>query len=144
MIKKKRLTGEAYWRLYDLQEEGEKTIKQFGEWARKKCRELDLLPDVTDFLLGVVFDEPVDPSNPAKFRRQVKNIEDEAALARAAEFQAELDVINDKRSKLIRQIAMAAKVRPDQIDARNGVINFSPPDEEIEDLELTLPSTESD
>jgi hypothetical protein len=137
MAKKKRLTGEAYWKLHDLLEEGEKKVKEYGEWARKKCRELKLLPDVTDFVQGVVWNEPLRQGDAEQRRFQVKLIEDEAVIEEALKKQAEVDEINDKISALVRKIAMAAHVRPEQVNVKAGEIMMDE-DPEVEDLDLKL------
>jgi hypothetical protein len=142
MAKTKRLTGEVYWKLHDLLEEGEKKVKEYGEWARKKCRELKLLPDVTDFVQGVVWNEPLRQGDAEQHRTQVANIEDEAAITRALELQRDVDEINQRIDKLVRRIAMAAKVRPEQVNVKAGTINMEPEDPDTEDIELELPPDE--
>ena len=134
--KTKRLSGEAYWRLQDLLEDGDKKIKEYGEWARKKCRELKLLPDVTDFLQGVVWNEPENQRAPSPTRRQIANIEDEAAIEEAVRRQKEIDEINEKINALIKKVATAARVRRDQVNPRTGVITCDA--EDVEQIEVDL------
>jgi hypothetical protein len=137
MAKKKRLTGEAYWRLQDLLEEGDAKVKEYGEWARKECRRLKLLPDVTDFVQGVVWSEPLNSADKTQRRRQVQNVEDEDVIAEALRRHAEIDEINRKIDAVVRKIAMAAGVRADQVNARKGEIDLDlAPD--VEDLDLKL------
>jgi len=138
MAKTKRLTGEAYWKLHDLLEQGEKKIKEYGEWARKECRRLKLLPDVADLVAGVVWNEPLRQGDNEQQRTQVALIEDEAVIETALKKQAEVDVINDEIAKVVRKIAMAAKVRPEQVNVKAGTITMENEDPEVEDFELQL------
>ena len=142
MVKKKRLTGETYWRLHDLLEKGEKLVKAYGEWARKKCRELKLLPDVTDFVQGVVWNEPLRPGDTQQHRVQMRLVENETIIEEASKKQGEVDELNQKIDALVRKIAMAAKVRPDQVNVKAGEITMESDDPEIEDIELTLSADE--
>lgn len=138
MAKRKRLTGEVYWKLHDLLEEGERKVTAYGEWARKECRRLKLIPDVTDLVQGVVWNEPLQPSNKEQQRHQVSLIEDEKVIEEALKKQAEVDEINKKIAGLVRKIAMAARVRPEQVKAREGEIVMDIEDSDVEDLELKL------
>jgi hypothetical protein len=138
MARRKRLTGEAYWKLHDLLEEGDQKVKEYGVWARKECRRLNLLPDVADLLQGVVWNEPLRQDDPTHQRHQVALIDDETVIEEAVRRQADVDVINAKIDALIRKIAMAANVRPEQVKPREGEIIMEPEDPEVEDLELQL------
>lgn len=70
------------------------------------------------------------------------NIEDEAAITRALELQRDVDEINQRIDKLVRKIAMAARVRPEQVNVKAGTITMEPEDPDTEDLELELPPDE--
>lgn len=138
MAKRKRLTGDAYWRLHDIMEEGEQKVKEYGEWARKECRRLKLIPDVADLVQGVVWNEPLRQGDQNQQRHQVALIEDEKVIEEALKKQAEVDEINKKISSIVRKIAMAAKVRPEQVKAREGEIVMDLEDPEVEDIDLKL------
>jgi hypothetical protein len=137
MTRKKRLTGEAYWKLHDLLEEGEQAVKSYNKWAHGECRKLKLIPDVTDFVQGVVWDKPFHPNDKTQRRKQVQNIEQEDVIEEAIRRHGKIDQLNKEIDAVIRKIAMAAGVRADQVDARRGEIDLgSSPD--AEDLDLKL------
>ena len=141
MAKKKRLTGVAYWRLHDLLVEGDKRVKEYGEWARKKCRELKLLPDVTDFVQGVIWHEPLRQNDPEQHRVQVANIENEDVLEEALKKHREVNEINVQIDALVRQVALQADVRPEQVNAKTGMITMME-DPDVEDITVDLPPAE--
>lgn len=140
--KMKRITGEAYWRIHDLMKEGEKKVEEYGVWARKECRRLKLLPDVTDFLQGVVWSEPERPGDLTQHRVQVQNIEDEKVIAEALRLNAEVTEINRKIAAIVKHVAMAAGVRMDQVNAKTGMIKMDPETPDIEDIKIDLPALE--
>jgi hypothetical protein len=132
----KRITGEAYWKLHDLLAEGEKKLKAYGEWARKECRRLKLIPDVTDLLQGVVYDEPADPNNPGKIRKQVALVTDERVIAEAIEKSREIDKLNARMAAIVKQIAMKMNVRIDQVNAKKGEVTLEEDGVEYEEVKL--------
>jgi hypothetical protein len=134
----KRLKGTAYWKLQDLMAEGEKLVKDYGEWAREECRRLNLLPDVTDFVIGVIWNIPESMVTPETPRQQVKLIEDEDVIKKALEKQRDVDKFNDKIARVTRAIAVTVGVRADQVNPRTGIITIKAP-EDVEDVEVDLP-----
>lgn len=137
--KKRRIKGDAFWKLKGFQKRIKNLQEELTEWELKKAEELELYPDQINWMSGAIYKDGAEIQN-----GRVVNAEIISRLP--------YDVLNEHRaivnkSKSIdkdmtefqEKIARQLKVWPDMIDLKTGIIADNDyegfdPDEEPEEI----------
>lgn len=130
--KKRRIKGDAFWKLKGFEKKIRNWQEELSEWEEKKCEELGLYPDQINWVTGVI----LDPKSEVKDGKVVNGcIIDRLPHEVLREHKAKASDLKkidkemvDFRDKLCKQL----NVWPDMIDLQSGIIS----DDDYEGVDL--------
>jgi len=135
--KKRRIRGDAFWKLKSFEKKIRKWQEELSEWEEKKCEELGLYPDQINWVTGVIVDPKAEIKDGVVVNGHIIDRLPHEVLrehkAKANDLKKIDKEMVDFRDKLCKQL----NVWPDMIDLQSGVISDDDyegvdPDEEPE------------
>jgi hypothetical protein len=121
--KKRRITGEAYWRLRGLQKQLEEGQKALQKWREEQLEELKLYPDQLNWNTGAIYDPLAEIKDNQVVNAKVIGRVPLEMLADHRAKAAELEEIAAKLVEHREHLAKRLRTWPDAISLKDGTVD---------------------
>jgi hypothetical protein len=127
--RKRRITGEAYWRLRGLQKQLEEGQKQLQKWREEKLEELKVYPDQVNWNTGAIYDPIIEikkDETTGEGRVVNAKVIDRVPLEMLADHRAKGAELEEIAAKLVEHrehLAKRLRTWPDAISLKDGTVD---------------------
>jgi len=120
--KKRRIKGDAFWKLKGFEKKIQKVREELSEWELNKSEELKLYPDQINWATGAIFDPKAEIQDGRVVNAQVIERLAFDVLREHMSITEKLKKIDDEMVEYRDKLSAQLSVWPDMINLSTGII----------------------